>query len=153
MATDEDFRDDDGFEGNDLELEDLDNLDELEEDDEDELEADLGEDLEEDGEDLDEDGGDLEAVDEGEEDEGELAEVEEELEEELEEEDDEALDVLLARDEVLDDELLRLDDARDALAVPDVPIGVGEFTCRSCFLVKRRAQLADEAKLICLDCA
>ena len=28
-----------------------------------------------------------------------------------------------------------------------------EFTCRSCFLVHHRSQLADEKKLLCRDCA
>lgn len=58
----------------------------------------------------------------------------------------------------------------DVLLIPDVPAGrtrrqstpaveaadrirEGEFTCRSCFLVKKRAQLADPEGLICLDCA
>jgi hypothetical protein len=29
----------------------------------------------------------------------------------------------------------------------------GEFVCRSCFLVKRTAQLANRKKMICRDCA
>ncbi len=135
MATDEVFEEDE-FEADDLELN---SLDELEEPDED-LEADL----DENEEDLDE----VAAA------EDELVEVE--VDEELaEDEDQESLEVLLAREQILDDDdVLRLDDdARDVLTVADVPIGAGEFTCRSCFLVKRRAQLADETELICLDCA
>ena len=53
-----------------------------------------------------------------------------------------------------DDELLDfVDDTKEDLGVLTVPIGEGEFTCRSCFLVKNRAQLADEKKMICLECA
>lgn len=55
----------------------------------------------------------------------------------------------LAEDELLD----FVDDTKEDLGVLTVPIGEGEFTCRSCFLVKNRAQLADEKKMICLDCA
>jgi hypothetical protein len=42
---------------------------------------------------------------------------------------------------------------KEALTASTSPIGAGEFTCRSCFLVKRRAQLADEKLQLCLDCA
>lgn len=67
---------------------------------------------------------------------------------------EESLDVLLAREQGEDDTLVRLDDEpRDGLVSVTTPIGADEFTCRSCFLVKRRAQLADEKKLICFDCA
>lgn len=85
-------------------------------------------------------------------------EEEEDLEEdaeldEEEEEEEEALDVILARDTGLDEELGRLDDEpRDGLFPSDAPISAGEFTCRSCFLVKRRPQLADPERMICLDC-
>lgn len=138
MATDEAFQDDE-FEEDALEPNGIGELEEPEE----ELEADLDEEEEED-------------LDEVATDEDELVEVEVEVEAELDEDgDQESLEVLLAREQVLDDDdVLRLDDdARDVLAVADVPIGAGEFTCRSCFLVKRRAQLADETELICLDCA
>ncbi|MDP8970591.1 MAG: DUF4193 domain-containing protein [Actinomycetota bacterium] len=136
MATDEAFQEDE-FEEDALELNGLDELEELD-DSEDDLETDLDE--------------EEESLDEVAADQDELVEVEEQLDEDG---DEESLDVLLAREQVLDDDdLLRLDDdARDLLAVADVPIGAGEFTCRSCFLVKRRAQLADETELICLDCA
>ncbi|MGH8900837.1 MAG: DUF4193 family protein [Egibacteraceae bacterium] len=76
-----------------------------------------------------------------------------ELDEDEEEDEEEALDILLARDTGLDEELVRLDDeSRDGLGNSDAPIGAGEFTCRSCFLVKRRPQLADEERMFCLDC-
>lgn len=55
----------------------------------------------------------------------------------------------LANDELLD----FVDDTKEDLGIPTVPIGEGEFTCRSCFIVKRRSQLADEKKMICFDCA
>jgi len=82
-------------------------------------------------------------------------EEDEEEEEDTTDEEEQSLDVLLAREVAQDDDDLgRLDDeTRGTLSVPTIPIGEGEFTCRSCFLVKRRAQLADEEKLICLDCA
>ena len=67
---------------------------------------------------------------------------------------EESLDVLLAREVGEDDGLVRLDDEpRDGLVSVTTPIGADEFTCQSCFLVKRRAQLADEKQMICLDCA
>ncbi|HSK90798.1 MAG TPA: hypothetical protein VK875_05755 [Euzebyales bacterium] len=66
-----------------------------------------------------------------------------------EEEDEETLEVLLGPDNEATVTPLRSrkDDSGDA------PPGEGEFTCRSCFLVKRRAQLADADAMICLDCA
>jgi hypothetical protein len=120
---------------------------------EDDLEdLDALEDLEEDVTDVIEEG-DVE-----EEEEEEAEEDVEELEERddvvVEDEEEESLDVLLARDKASDDEDLgRLEEPRDGLAVPAQPIGAQEFTCRSCFLVKNRAQLADEDELICFDCA
>jgi Domain of unknown function (DUF4193) len=75
------------------------------------------------------------------------------LEEDEEDDEEEALDVLLARDTGLNEDFVRLDDeSRDGLGHLDAPIGAGEFTCRSCFLVKRRPQLADEERMVCLDC-
>ena len=82
----------------------------------------------------------------------------EELDEELADDEvdadaeEESLDVLLARD--VDEDLVRLDDEpRDGLATAPATIGEDEFTCQSCFLVKRRAQLADPKKMYCVDCA
>jgi hypothetical protein len=69
-----------------------------------------------------------------------------------EEEGEESLEVLLGTDDVDEDG----DDDRSGRNVTKAaatPISEGEFTCRSCFLVKKRAQLADEKKQICLDCA
>ncbi|MEX2619291.1 MAG: hypothetical protein WD250_03635 [Egibacteraceae bacterium] len=83
--------------------------------------------------------------------------TEEEDEDEGDEETDDAeesLDVLLAREKVLDeDDLGRIAaESRTGLSVRPALIGADEFTCRSCFLVKRRAQLADEQRRLCFDC-
>jgi hypothetical protein len=79
----------------------------------------------------------------------ETSEDEEDLEDEDEEEDEETLEVLLGpdSDSTVTTARSRVDESGDA------PPGEGEFTCRSCFLVKRRAQLADATAMICLDCA
>lgn len=71
------------------------------------------------------------------------------------EEEAESLDVMLAREKVLDETQVAApaDESREGLAAPEGPASDEEFVCRSCFLVKRRAQLADETKLVCLDCA
>jgi hypothetical protein len=82
-----------------------------------------------------------------------LDEEDESAELDEEEDEEEALDILLARDTGLNEDLVRLDDeTRDGLGDVDAPIRAGEFTCRSCFLVKRRPQLADAERMICLDC-
>ncbi|MGH8898129.1 MAG: hypothetical protein ACRDZ4_14210 [Egibacteraceae bacterium] len=93
-----------------------------------------------------------EVLDEDEEEDDESSGLEDDEDDEDDEE-EEALDVLLARDTGLNEDLVRLDDEpRDGLGNADAPIGAGEFTCRSCFLVKRRPQLADEERMVCLDC-
>ena len=84
-------------------------------------------------------------------------EPDDEDEDEDDEDDDEgeeSLDVLLAREKVLDeDDLGRIaDESREGLTVRPALVGAGEFTCRSCYLVKRRAQLADEKRMLCFDC-
>ncbi len=156
MAKDE-FDDDEEFgedvDDDELELADLDELGDLDfdaqdEDGEDELGAD-GDELE--GLD-DADEADELVEDEEEDEEGEDEEAEDE---EAEDEEEESLDVLLAREQDMEDDLVRLDDEpRGELSGGSTtPMGADEFTCRSCFLVKRRAQLADEARLICWDCA
>ncbi len=72
----------------------------------------------------------------------------------VEDEEEESLDVLLSREQSDDEDLVRLDDEpRDGLVTTIPSIGADEFTCRSCFLVKRRAQLADADARICVDCA
>ncbi|MGH8931899.1 MAG: hypothetical protein ACRDZO_15060 [Egibacteraceae bacterium] len=154
-------------------LETLDDFDDAEDElDEDELDPDLETDLDE--EDLDEDLGPdldtdltvgLEVADdlEVEEDDEEViaphtTKLEEDDDEVLEDDDEdeegeEALDVLLlTREAGLDDDVRLDDEPRAGLSNSDAPIGAGEFTCRSCFLVKRRPQLADPDLMICFDC-
>jgi len=63
--------------------------------------------------------------------------------EDVEEEDDD--------DAVLD--LSRGDDKAEALIEKVIPLQANEFTCRNCFLVKHRSQLADKKKMLCRDCA
>jgi hypothetical protein len=143
LATDEEFEEEVPFDeeeeeedDEELDLDDLDGLDEA-------IEANLDEDEDEEEEDVDETenlGEDVEVA---------LAEEDEEEPEDEEE----SLDVLLTRDKRLDEEELGRLENRTGLATADMPIGAEEFTCQSCFLVKRRAQLADEKKLICFDCA
>ena len=41
----------------------------------------------------------------------------------------------------------------DELTIRPVPMQANEFTCRSCFLVKHRSQLANQKKVLCRDCA
>lgn len=134
MAKDDDFEDE--------ELDELEDDDALEDDDE--LDDDLDLDLDED--DVDDE------VDDDELDEAEAEEEDEELDDEDEELEEESLDVLLARDQGLDENELVRDGQREGLGLTTAP-GAGEFTCQSCFLVKRRAQLADEKRMICFDCA
>lgn len=50
-------------------------------------------------------------------------------------------------------DLDRDDPQAEALTVKVVPQRENEFTCRKCFLVKHRSQLADKKKMICVDCA
>jgi hypothetical protein len=120
----------------DLELEeDLDLDEEPEEEPEGELEEEADEEPEA-AEDVDED----------------VEEAEEDVDEELEdEESEESLEVLLGTD--AEEEVEEEPRTRSLSKAAATPIGEGEFTCRSCFLVKRRAQLADEKRMICLDCA
>jgi len=41
----------------------------------------------------------------------------------------------------------------ESLSVKVVPQQPTEFTCRNCFLVKHRNQLANKRKMLCRDCA
>jgi hypothetical protein len=132
----------------DLELEEFDDADDADDDEvvvvpdvEEVLEVEVEDDVEE----------DIDVVDDDD-DEGDLDEETDDVV--VEDEDEESLDVLLAREKSTeDDDLGRLEEPRDGLTVPAQPISADEFTCRSCFLVKNRAQLADEELLICFDCA
>ena len=59
-----------------------------------------------------------------------------------EEDDDEDSVLSLGRDERL-----------ETLSVKVIPQQPTEFTCRKCFLVKHRSQLADKKRMYCRDCA
>jgi hypothetical protein len=148
----------DDFEDEEILDDDVEAVDDDDEDDDDldlELDDDLGldviaavdEDDDDDDEDLELDDDDDDAV------------VEDDDDEEADtpaddDEAEESLDVLLAREAGDDDTMVRLDDEpTGGLVSVTTPIGADEFTCRSCFLVKRRAQLADEKQMICFDCA
>jgi hypothetical protein len=71
-----------------------------------------------------------------------------------------SLEELLARrtdDKVEEEDESVLDLARDekaeTLPIKVLPQQSNEFTCRNCFLVKHKSQLADKKKMICRDCA
>lgn len=81
-------------------------------------------------------GGDVESIQE-------LVAKQEAAAEEETEDEDEVL-VALTREEKLAEPL-------DAARV--VPVQSTEFTCKRCFLVKHRSQLADKKKMLCRDCA
>lgn len=75
---------------------------------------------------------------------------------------EQSLEELLARradDKVVEEEdesvldLARGDERAETLAIKVLPQQSNEFTCRNCFLVKHRSQLADKKKMICRDCA
>jgi Domain of unknown function (DUF4193) len=79
---------------------------------------------------------------------------------------DEALDELEAEElELLEDEVsesILVDEVAELRAIRREELTMdldahavreGEFVCRSCFLVKRTAQLANRKKMICRDCA
>jgi hypothetical protein len=50
-------------------------------------------------------------------------------------------------------DLARGEEKAETLAVKVLPQQSNEFTCRNCFLVKHKSQLADKKKMICRDCA
>jgi hypothetical protein len=83
------------------------------------------------------------------------------LDEELHPDDvEEPLDVLLQErtasgsleDEDTEDEEIETDERGDG-PTRILPRRADEFLCSSCFLVLPRTQLADEAKMVCRDCA
>jgi hypothetical protein len=45
------------------------------------------------------------------------------------------------------------DDRLEPIDTRVVPIQATEFTCKRCFLVKHRSQLADKKRTLCRDCA
>lgn len=114
--------------------------------------------------------GESKAVDEDEDDENEDDENADDEAADDAEKDGEDEDDVVVDDEDEEEEEDESVQSLDVLLIPDVPAGrtrrqstpaveaadrirEGEFTCRSCFLVKKRAQLADPEGLICLDCA
>lgn len=143
MGTDEEFAneqelDDDaiGNEDDTLELDDLESLDESYSDDNDDDES-----------------ADEQAEGDDDEESDDEADVDE-LEEVDVEEDEETLEAMLTRDKPLDEELIGSgEEPKEDYSTVSAPAGDEEFTCQSCFLVKRQAQLADKRKLICFDCA
>jgi uncharacterized protein DUF4193 len=72
-----------------------------------------------------------------------------------------SLEELLARrtDDKVEEEdesvldLARGDEKAETLVTKVLPQQTNEFTCRNCFLVKHKSQLADKKKMICRDCA
>ncbi|MFY9586531.1 MAG: DUF4193 family protein [Actinomycetota bacterium] len=50
-------------------------------------------------------------------------------------------------------DLARGDEKAETLAIKVLPQQSNEFTCRNCFLVKHKSQLADKKKMLCRDCA
>lgn len=73
---------------------------------------------------------------------------------------DASLDEILAKraEEKADEEEDDLGDAAgreasETLAIKVLPQQADEFTCRNCFLVKHRSQIADKKKMICRDCS
>ncbi len=72
-----------------------------------------------------------------------------------------SLDELLAKraeekvEEEEDDSSLDMtrEERAESLQVKILPQQADEFTCRNCFLVKHRSQIADKKKLICRDCS
>jgi len=60
-----------------------------------------------------------------------------------------------AAEEEEEESVLALDrDERiESLSVKVVPQQPTEFTCRKCYLVKHRSQLADRKRMLCRDCA
>ncbi|MGH2728390.1 MAG: DUF4193 family protein [Actinomycetota bacterium] len=73
-----------------------------------------------------------------------------------------SLEELLARrseDKAVEEEdeslldLARGEERSETLPIKVLPQQSNEFTCRNCFLVKHKSQLADKKKMICRDCA
>ncbi len=86
-------------------------------------------------------------------------EDEDDLDEEPDSDDVEAsLDVILkerlvvSEDEDEDEDETPEPDDRGEATGRVLPKQPGEFVCQSCFLVKKQTQLADPARMMCLDC-
>ena len=59
----------------------------------------------------------------------------------------------VAEEEEDDTILLDREERVESLAIKVVPPQANEFTCKNCFLVKHRSQLADKRRMFCVDCA
>ena len=79
-------------------------------------------------------GGDVESIQE-------ILQKQEDADEDADDDDD-AVITTIAKDEKLEPIDTRI-----------VPIQETEFTCKRCFLVKHRSQLADKKRTLCRDCA
>lgn len=100
------------------------------------------------------------------EDQVEAASEEEEAEEREEEEPEgeASLEEIIAKKSSEDDAADEADDETALSLEPEEPVGgnlpsnvkpqqSSEFTCRNCFLVKSKSQLADRKRMLCRDCA
>jgi hypothetical protein len=58
-----------------------------------------------------------------------------------------------APEESEDEAVVAREERVEALTVKVVPQQPTEFTCRNCYLVKHRSQLADKKRMLCRDCA
>ena len=60
-----------------------------------------------------------------------------------------------AEDEAEDESVLTLEPEERVGSLPSKvkPQQSSEFTCRNCFLVKSKSQLADRKRMLCRDCA
>jgi Domain of unknown function (DUF4193) len=58
-----------------------------------------------------------------------------------------------AAEEAEGDAVVSREERVEALTVKVVPQQPTEFTCKNCYLVKHRSQLADKKRMFCRDCA
>ena len=99
---------------------------------------------------------DLEEAEEADEEPPPTEEVESSLDELLakrEKSESEAAEDTPAEEEVIPATSTGREDRVETLSVKVVPQQPTEFTCRNCFLVKHRSQLANKRKMLCRDCA
>lgn len=58
-----------------------------------------------------------------------------------------------AAEEAEEEAVVAREERVEALTVKVVPQQPTEFTCKNCYLVKHRSQLADKKRMFCRDCA
>ncbi|HEX5879585.1 MAG TPA: DUF4193 family protein [Actinomycetota bacterium] len=58
-----------------------------------------------------------------------------------------------AAEEAEEEAVVSREERVEALTVKVVPQQPTEFTCKNCYLVKHRSQLADKKRMFCRDCA